>query len=357
MALNRVEGDLEVKVTIDNGVVSDAWMIGTMYRGIEKMMVGRAAMDSLVITPRVCGICSTSHLLAAARALENLSGATLPYNGQLLRHLVLAAEKLQNDVRHVALMFAADLTNKKYIGTNLYEEAVRRFEPFRGTSVIEVIRASKKVPEMIAILGGQWPHSSFIVPGGITSEPSGADLRQCEMILDEFRRWYERSILGCNIERWQQVKNVEQLDIWLEESKEHFESDLGFLIRCGREFGLDAMGKGYDSFLAVPEHGLPGVASGGAVTGGVVTEGIHKEFFEEEISEHIRFSRYMGSDNRHVMDSVTQPVIQEKSDKYSLCKAPRYRDHAVETGPLAELMVSDDLLFQSPYRLQPSEMY
>ncbi len=56
MALNRVEGDLEVKVTIDNGVVTDAWMIGTMYRGIEKMMAGRAALDGLVITPRVCGI-------------------------------------------------------------------------------------------------------------------------------------------------------------------------------------------------------------------------------------------------------------------------------------------------------------
>lgn len=348
MALNRVEGDLEVKVIVDNGVVTDAWMIGTMYRGIEKMMVGRAAMDSLVITPRVCGICSTSHLLAAARALENLSGAIAPYNGQLIRHLVLAAEKLQNDVRHVALMFAADLTNKKYKGTSLHEEAVRRFEPFRGTSVIKVIQASKKIPEIIAILGGQWPHSSFIVPGGLTSEPSGADLRQCQMILGEFRRWYEKSILGCSIERWQQVQSEGQLDLWLEEEQEHSEGDLGFLIRCGREFGLDFMGKGYDSFLAVPEHGLPGVASGGAVTGGVITEGNHKEFFEKEISEHIRFSQYLGADKSfHPMDSEAQPVIREDSEKYSWCKAPRYADQAVETGPLAELMVNEDNLFQS----------
>ncbi len=126
-------------------------------------------------------------------------------------------------------MFAADLTNKRYQGKSLFDEAVRRFQPFQGGSVIEVIQASKKTPEIIAILGGQWPHSSFIVPGGITSEPSGADLRQCKMLLTGFRRWYETYILGCSVERWQQVKSPAQLDGWLEE-KSHFESDLGFLI-------------------------------------------------------------------------------------------------------------------------------
>ncbi len=98
------------------------------------------------------------------------------------------------------------------------------------------------------------------MPGGITSEPSGADLRQCKMLLTGFRRWYETYILGCSVERWQQVKSPAQLDGWLEE-KSHFESDLGFLIRCGREFGLDDMGRGHESFLAVPEHGLPGISS------------------------------------------------------------------------------------------------
>jgi len=346
MALNRVEGDLEVKVAIDDGRVTDAWMIGTMYRGIEKMMAGRAALDGLVITPRVCGICSTSHLLAAARALENLSGATVSYNGRLLRHLVLGAEKLQNDVRHVALMFAADLTNKRYQDKALYQEAVKRFQPFSGKSVIEVIQASKKIPEIIAILGGQWPHSSFIVPGGITSEPSGADLRQCQMLLSEFRRWYEKSILGCSVERWQQVKSAAQLDSWLEEES-HFESDLGFLIRCGREFGLDRMGSGHESFLAVPEHGLPGIASGGAVIGGVASQDNITEFMEEKISEQIRYSHYQDTGKGgHPMDTATRPSVPGDSKAYSWCKAPRYDAQAVETGPLAELLVNEDPLFQ-----------
>ncbi len=346
MPLNRVEGDLEVKVTIDNGVVTDAWMIGTMYRGIEKMMAGRAALDGLVITPRVCGICSTSHLLAAARALENISESAVSYNGRLIRHIVLAAEKLQNDVRHVILMFSADLANKRYINKALYEEAVKRYQPYKGKSVIEVIQASKKIPEVIAILGGQWPHSSFIVPGGITSGPSGADLRQCKMILKGFRRWYEKQILGCSIERWLQIQSTEQLDTWLEE-KNHAASDLGFLIRCGREFGLDTIGLGHDAYLAVPEHGLPGIATGGAVSGGVSISGKIQEFSQKEVSEHIRYSYYLDTGkNGHPMDTATTPSVPDESNKYSWCKAPRYEDQAVETGPLAELLINEAPLFK-----------
>ena len=343
--LNRVEGDLEVKVTIDNGVVTDAWMIGSMYRGIEKMMAGRAALDGLVITPRVCGICSTSHLLAAARALENISDSAISYNGRLVRHLVLGAEKLQNDVRHVTLMFAADLANKRYKSKSLFEEAVRRYQPYSGKSVIEVIQASKKIPEIIAILGGQWPHSSFIVPGGITSGPSGADIRQCRMILGEFCRWYETLVLGCPIEEWLQIKNSKQLDRWLEHEN-HANSDLGFLIRCGKEYGLDRLGVGHDAYLAVPEHGLPGITTGGAVIGGVAVNGKVQEFSQKEVSEQIRYSYYLNTgQGGHPMDTSTRPAAPDDSNKYSWCKAPRYDGHSVETGPLAELLINDNPLF------------
>lgn len=354
--LNRVEGDLEVKVTIDNGVVTDAWMIGTMYRGIEKMMADRAALDGLVITPRVCGICSSSHLLAAARALENISDSAVSYNGQLIRHLVLAAEKLQNDVRHVTLMFSADLANKRYKTKSLYEEAVKRYQPYKGKSVIEVIQASKKIPEVIAILGGQWPHSSFIVPGGITSGPSGADLRQCKMILDGFRRWYETQVLGGSIEKWLQIQSPEELDRWLEK-KNHAKGDLGFLIRCGKEYGLDTIGIGHDAYLAVPEHGLPGIATGGAVSGGVTVNGKVLEFSQKEVSEQIRYSYYLDTGKGgHPMDTTTRPAAPDKSNKYSWCKAPRYDGHPVETGPLAELLINENPLFKELVRQRGSSV-
>ena len=48
--LNRVEGDLEFQVDLEDGVVVDARCVGTLYRGFEQIMIGRAPRDALVIT-------------------------------------------------------------------------------------------------------------------------------------------------------------------------------------------------------------------------------------------------------------------------------------------------------------------
>lgn len=76
--LNRVEGDLEFQVDLEDGIVVDARCIGTLYRGFEQIMIGRAPRDALVITPRVCGICGTAHLYAATLALEQIANLTPP---------------------------------------------------------------------------------------------------------------------------------------------------------------------------------------------------------------------------------------------------------------------------------------
>ena len=55
MDMNRVEGDLEIKIEVDGNTVTDAWCVGTMYRGYEQILVGRDPKDALVITPRICG--------------------------------------------------------------------------------------------------------------------------------------------------------------------------------------------------------------------------------------------------------------------------------------------------------------
>jgi len=60
--LNRVEGDLSIQVTLEDGVVVTARTAGTMYRGFEQILLGRTPRDAMVITPRVCGICGTAHL-------------------------------------------------------------------------------------------------------------------------------------------------------------------------------------------------------------------------------------------------------------------------------------------------------
>ena len=97
---NRVEGDLEVVLDVNDGRVASAHVNATMYRGFEQILQGKAPHDALVYVPRICGICSVSQSVASARALADLGGLTMPPNGQHATNLMLATENLADHLTH-----------------------------------------------------------------------------------------------------------------------------------------------------------------------------------------------------------------------------------------------------------------
>lgn len=355
LPLNRVEGDLEIKVEVNDGVVTDAWSSGTMFRGFERILVGRGALDGLVITPRICGLCNTCHLNAAARALDMIADVKIPDNAVRLRNVTLMTEHIMSDMRHGFLMFLVDFANPHYRDHSLYEEAVKRYEPYRGSAVLGAVAATKQVLEIIAIIGGQWPHTSFMVPGGIASIPDKHDLLMCEQILRQYRRWYETNVLGCGIDRVNGLKNLEDLDCWLEESEAHRNSELGFYIRFSREAGLHATGKGHGNFInygafTLPEQtGVkPRVGSRTLIPGGFIEQdGTLTEFDQSKIAEDVYHSWFKDqTGGLHPFQGETEPYATgDEGRKYSWCKAPRYNGKPAETGPLAEMLVSGRSLF------------
>ncbi len=362
--LNRVEGDLEIRAEIDGGYVSNAWSSGTMYRGFEQILCGRGALDGLVITPRVCGICGTSHLTAASGALEMIAGILPPPNAVRIRNVALMAEHIQNDIRQTFLMFTPDFTNQVYRKHALFEHAVQRYEAFKGETVFEVIRSTKKILEMIAIVGGQWPHSSYMVPGGIVSIPGKGDLLQCRLILKEFRRWYEQRILGCSLERWAAIQSKTDLDNWLDEREAHRESDVGFFIRFARQIELDTIGRGHNNYLTYGAFDIP---EGSQVRSLDTTPEQHQQstayflpagfvrhteispFDQEHVAEHVAHSWFIDYEGgKHPFDGETCPYASgQESKKYSWAKAPRYKDLPAETGALAQMIVAGHPLFKS----------
>ena len=352
--LNRVEGDLEIHVEFENNLVSEAYSAGTMYRGFENIMVGRAALDGLVITPRICGICSTSHLEAAAKALDQFFGVRIPDNAKRIRNITLMVEHLQNDVRHAFVMFGADFVNPAYAGHVLYEEATRRYAPLKGDTTIQAIRETQKVIAIIAILGGQWPHSSFMVPGGVLCMPSASDLTQCLFLLNNFRKWYESRVLGCRLDRWLAVTSKSELDVWLDEAASHAASDLGFFIRFAESAGLTKLGRGHDHFISCGALDLPesttvkSIGDGGQLFPAGFARDLKLERFDQDkITEdvsHAWFDDYTGG--KHPSIGVTSPYATgDESGKYSWAKAPRYDGLPAETGPLAEMIAASQPLF------------
>jgi hydrogenase large subunit len=351
--LNRAEGDLEIKIEIENGIITEAWSAGTMFRGFENMMRGRGALDGLVITPRVCGICSLTHLTAAVEALDAIADVTPPDNARRLRNLALMVETIQSDVRQALLMFMVDFTNREtYHDHQLGSEAEKRYSPLAGKSAIEVIRETKRLLQIVAIIGGQWPHTSFMVPGGVTSIPEISKILQCRIIYERFCSWYERSVLGCSIERWLEIKNVDELNKWLEESPSHRESEVGFFIRFARLAGLDLIGKGSGRFLSYGNFTLPQETSLSGVEGRLIGSGfaVGTDVFPFEagrISEDISHSWYKQSAApAHPYAGTTTPYASgQDSQAYTWVKAPRYGGAVAETGPLAEMIINGTPLF------------
>lgn len=341
LPLNRVEGDLEVRVDITDNRVVSAQVAGTMFRGFEQMMKGRGALDGLVITPRICGICSTSHLYAAALALDDLQQSRLPANAVRMRNLTHIAEHLQSDLRHAILMFAVDFAHEGYAKRGFYSEALRCYAPVKGESAISAIRATRLILEIVAIIGGQWPHSSFMVPGGIVSTPSSTDLRKCRLILEEFSGCYQQQILGGPLAAWEQVKTTGDLQAWCSEPA-HRQADLARIYHMGCELGLD---QGTRDNILLSAGSLP-LPTATEMPGqqhfsrpGLWNRGVLEEFDAALISENLASSFYQAEkgSTKTIFQQTTIPDPDRK-DAYSWVKTPAYRGLPAETSPLAELL-------------------
>jgi Ni,Fe-hydrogenase I large subunit len=246
--VGRVEGDLDVRVDVENGVVKNAWTSAELFRGFEIILRDKDPQAGLVVTPRACGICGASHLTCAAWALDTAWGTEVPRNAILARNIGQLTESLQSQPRY---LYAIDMTNKKYRKSKFYEEAVKRFAPFTGKSYELGVTVSGKPVEIYALFGGQWPHSSYMVPGGVMCAPTLSDITRSWALLEYYKKtWLEACWLGCTLERYEQIKTFDDFQAWLDESPAHANSDLGFYWRMGLDIGIDKYGGGVGKYVS-----------------------------------------------------------------------------------------------------------
>lgn len=356
--LGRVEGDLDLRVQITDGVVTEAWTSALMFRGFEIILRGKDPQAGLIMTPRICGICGGSHLTKACYAIDTAWKTVLPPNAITVRNIAQACETLQSIPRWFYALFAIDLVNKKYAKAKDYDEAMRRFAPFVGESYEAGVVLGAKPVEVYAILGGQWPHSSFMIPGGVMSAPTLTDITRSIAILDYWRQeWLEKRLLGCSIERYREITTWEQLLEWCDENESQHNSDLAFFIRYAMRIGLDKYGGSHGNYLAMGAFFEPSQYTTPTVEGrnhalvtraGVYADGADLEFDHLRVSEDVTHSYFKGTGSLHPWYGVTEPIdpaAGQSQGKYTWAKAPRYDVPGqgfvpLEVGPLARQMVA-----------------
>ncbi|WP_043818583.1 nickel-dependent hydrogenase large subunit, partial [Rubrivivax gelatinosus] len=211
---NRVEGDLEVRLDVAEGRVASAQVVSPMYRGFEQMLVGRPAMDALVVVPRICGICSVSQSVAAARALAAAAGVTPPPNGVHTTNLMLGTENAADHLSHFYLFFMPDFTRPAYAGRPWFAEAERRFAALAGVQARKALAARQRWFELLGTLGGKWPHTQSIQPGGSSRAIEAAERLRLLSRVREFRAFLEQELVGAPLEELLALRDEAALERW-----------------------------------------------------------------------------------------------------------------------------------------------
>ena len=131
--VTRIEGHLKIEAVTENGVVKEARSTGTLFRGIELILQGRDPRDAQRYVQRICGVCPTSHSMAATLNLDSAFGIAdrIPDNGRLLRNLILGAAHIADHILHFYHLCALDYVDvarvAKYEGNNTTLNSIKAF--------------------------------------------------------------------------------------------------------------------------------------------------------------------------------------------------------------------------------------
>lgn len=346
----RIEGHMKVTLTIDNptnGTVTDAQMVGNMYRGFENFMVGQEPLDAPLITQRICGVCPISHAIAAVTAMDVAANVQPTPKGRLINNLIHGAEFLHSHILHsytLMLQDYIDMPSSTVLGAGTLNQGP--WAPIYGGdrrpsladtnalcgSYVAALTARRKAHTICAILGGKQPHAASFIGGGNSATPSSADIATMNTLLTDIKTF----ITG------------------------NYIPDMNLLFAAGGY---------YDDYLSI------GVGSGKLLSYGVFPQGtdsvntclLKRGIYDgtntvlvmdqNNIVEDVLHAWYTGADNLQPFNGVTNPIITPttnppsafpgKSGAYSWGKAPRYKTNGTakevyEVGPLARMVITGD---------------
>src|SRR5512134_3266587 len=148
--ITRIEGHLRTEAQMDGDRIASAWSSGTMVRGIEIILQGRDPRDAWAFAQRICGVCTTVHVIASIRAVEDAVGAVPPPNARLLRNLIMAAQCVQDHVVHFYHLHALDWVD-----------------------IVSALSADPRKTSALAESISDWPLSSAKYFGGVRDRLKG----------------------------------------------------------------------------------------------------------------------------------------------------------------------------------------
>ncbi|WP_375184597.1 nickel-dependent hydrogenase large subunit [Aquabacterium sp.] len=333
---NRVEGDLEVRLEVADGRVQAAHVNATMYRGFEQMLLGKDPHDALVYVPRICGICSVSQSVAAAYALRDAAGLApqdMPANGRHALNLMLATENLADHLTHFYLFFMPDFTRPVYADRPWFAAAQARFAPLQGHHARQATAARQRWFTILGTLGGKWPHTQSVLPGGSARAIDLAERLRLLGKVREFRAFLEQTLFAAPLEAIASLDSEAALMAWWQQAAPDH-GDLRLFLTIAADLALGHLGRGEGPCLSYGAYVQPDGQP--AMRGGVwdAAQGVSLPMDLAQITEDATHAWLDGDRPLHPHDGQTLPDA-DKPAAYTWNKAPRLAGRVVETGAVA----------------------
>lgn len=198
--VTRIEGHAKITLRLgEDGTVQDAMFHVTQFRGFEKFCEGRPLTEMPSLMARTCGICPVSHLMASAKACDDLLAVEIPQTAANLRRIMNLAQIIQSHALSFFHLSSADLllgmdanpARRNIVGV-LHE---------RPELARDGIRIRQIGQTIIEILGGKRIHPAWPVPGGVNKPLSQEDRQKIQAMLPEALelslrtlQWFKRSL-------------------------------------------------------------------------------------------------------------------------------------------------------------------
>ena len=401
--VTRIEGHLRMQAVLDeNNVIVDAMSTGTMWRGLEVILKGRDPRDAWAFVERVCGVCTGIHALSAVRAVEDALGIQIPKNANIIRNLMNATLYSQDHLTHFYQLHGCDWIDvvsalsadpkktseiQQSISTHAlsspayFKEVQDRLKAFVAsgqlgifanaywgnpayklppeinllgvTHYLESLDFQREIVKVHAIVGGKNPHPNYLV-GGVPCPINMSDTGAQGIMINQVWMNFLRDVAKSTIRF---IDEVYYPDLMAMQAyyKDWYKIGGGLAnknLLCYGDFPAYANDMSEKS-LVMPN---------GAVIDGKFDQILPVDLKDpnqiKEFVDHSWYSYPKPDEGLHPWAGITDPNFDlgkagvdyegTKTDikwlttnaRYSWIKAPRWNGHAMETGPLARMVVA-----------------
>ncbi|RNL21553.1 nickel-dependent hydrogenase large subunit [Slackia faecicanis] len=357
--ITRIEGHLRAEMEVTDGVVTDAWVSGGCFRGMELVVRDRTPEDAAQIVQRICGVCPVSHAHASSIAAEKAYGISIPNNARIIRNLIEGSQFLHShilwfynlaglDYVNPLNALSADATAAYDLAAELgtpsadfvgLQDRLKKFAENGQLSIfsgnwfdtgeynltpeadliltahyLEALQMQSKASEIAALLGGKMPHIMTIVPGGTAFVPTEEKLDDLKGLVDELYNWIASTMIPDTL--------------------------------AVAKFYPEAatFGKGIGRYAAWGVFERPSMEMNDRyLPAGVLDENFKlSDVDESKITEYVGRSWYEGDADLPPFEQGVKPAFTEYNvdDRYTWNKCPLYDGKSLETGGFARLLVA-----------------